>query len=181
LFEHVYETILAHELRKQHLHVARQVSVPIVYDGIEFEEGYRADLIVEQSIIVELKSVEAVLSVHWKQLFTQLKLKDFRLGLLINFGAEHLKNGICRIAKLTCKFRCVPSRLLRDTWNLRNQHCYPQRTEPLISTVPAKMPRAKVRNGTDPNAEHFIFRRDFGTPVFTLTSRDMLIEPFVAR
>jgi GxxExxY protein len=98
LFEHVYETILAHELRKQHLHVARQVSVPIVYDGIEFEEGYRADLIVEQSIIVELKSVEAVLSVHWKQLFTQLKLKDFRLGLLINFGAEHLKNGICRIA-----------------------------------------------------------------------------------
>jgi GxxExxY protein len=97
LFEHVYETILAHELRKQHLHVSRQVPVPIVYDGIEFEEGYRADLVVEHSVIVELKSVEAVLSVHWKQLFTQLKLKDFRLGLIINFGAEHLKNGICRI------------------------------------------------------------------------------------
>jgi GxxExxY protein len=98
LFEHVYEVILAHELRKQNLEVARQVPIPIVYDGIEFEEGYRADLIVERSIIVELKSVEELLPVHWKQLFTQLKLKDFRLGLLINFGDEHLKNGIRRIA-----------------------------------------------------------------------------------
>jgi GxxExxY protein len=98
LFEHVYEVILAYELKKQQLQVARQVPIPIVYDGLEFDEGYRADLVVEQSIIVELKSVEAVLPVHWKQLFTQLKLKDFRLGLLINFGAEHLKNGICRIA-----------------------------------------------------------------------------------
>jgi GxxExxY protein len=90
--------VLAYELRKQDLQVAQQVPIPIVYDGIEFEEGYRADLVVESSIIIELKSVEAVLPVHWKQLFTQLKLKDFRLGLLINFGAEHLKNGICRIA-----------------------------------------------------------------------------------
>jgi GxxExxY protein len=98
LFEHVYEVILANEIKKQHLQVARQVAIPIVYDGIEFEEGYRADLVVERSIIVELKSVEAVLPVHWKQLFTQLKLKDFRLSLLINFDAEHLKNGICRIA-----------------------------------------------------------------------------------
>src|SRR5271166_583617 len=63
------------------------VPIPIVYDGIEFEEGYPADLIVERSIIVELKSVEALLPVHWKQLFTQLKLNNFRLGLLINFGA----------------------------------------------------------------------------------------------
>ena len=98
LFEHVYEVVLAHELKKQHLEVARQVPIPIRYDGIEFEEGYRADLVVEQSIILELKSVEVLLPVHWKQLFTQLKLKDFRLGLLINFGADHLKNGICRIA-----------------------------------------------------------------------------------
>jgi GxxExxY protein len=98
LFEHVYEVILAYELGKQHLQVARQVPIPIVYDGVEFEEGYRADLVVERSIIVELKSVEALLPVHWKQLFTQLKLKDFRLGLLINFGDEHLKNGIRRIA-----------------------------------------------------------------------------------
>ena len=98
LFEHVYEVLLAHELKKQHLEVARQVPIPIRYDGIEFEEGYRADLIVEQSIIVELKSVEALLPVHWKQLFTQLKLKNFRLGLLINFGDAHLRNGIRRIA-----------------------------------------------------------------------------------
>jgi GxxExxY protein len=97
LFENVYEVILAHELRTQHLQVARQVPIPIVYDGFVFEEGYRADLIVEGSIIVELKSVEALLPVHWKQLFTQLKLKGFRLGLLINFGNEHLKNGIRRI------------------------------------------------------------------------------------
>jgi len=98
LLEHVYEVVLAHELWKQKLKVARQVPIPIVYDGIEFEEGYRADLIVEGSIIVELKSIEALLPVHWKQLFTQLKLEDFRLGLLINFGDEHLKNGIRRIA-----------------------------------------------------------------------------------
>jgi len=70
LFEHVYEVIMAHELRKQNLEVARQVPIPIVYDGLEFEEGYRADLIVEPSVIVELKSVEALLPVHWKQLFT---------------------------------------------------------------------------------------------------------------
>ena len=98
LFDNVYEVIMAYELRKQHLQVARQVPIPTVYDGIEFEEGYRADLVVEGSVIVELKSVEAILPIHWKQLFTQLKLKDFRLGLLINFGNEHLKNGIRRIA-----------------------------------------------------------------------------------
>ena len=98
LLEHVYEVILAYKLRKQNLEVARQVPIPIVYDVLEFEEGYRADLIVERSIIVELKSVEALLPVHWKQLFTQLKLKDFRIGLSINFGDEHLKNGIRRIA-----------------------------------------------------------------------------------
>ena len=98
LFENVYEVIMADELRKQHLQVARQVPIPIVYDGVEFEEGYRADLVVEGSVIVKLQSVEAMLPIHWKQLFTQLKLKDFRLGPLINFGAEHLKNGICRIA-----------------------------------------------------------------------------------
>jgi GxxExxY protein len=98
LFEHVYEVILAYELRKQNLAVERQVPIPIVYEQIEFEEGYRADLIVERSVIVELKSVEALIPVHWKQLYTQLKLKGLRLGLLINFGDEHLKNGIRRIA-----------------------------------------------------------------------------------
>ena len=98
LYEHVYEVILAYELKKQNLLVERQVPIPIVYEEIKFEEGYKADLIVEQSVIVELKSVEALLPVHWKQLYTLLKLADLRLGLLINFGDEHLKNGIRRIA-----------------------------------------------------------------------------------
>jgi GxxExxY protein len=98
LYEHVYEVILAHELKKQHLMVERQVPIPIVYEGIEFEEGYKADLVVERSVIVELKSVEALVPAHWKQLYTQLKLKDLHLGLLINFGDKHLKNGIRRIA-----------------------------------------------------------------------------------
>ena len=73
--KHVYEVILAYEVGKQNLEVARQVPIPSVYDGLEFEEGYRADLIVERSIIVELKSVEALLPVHWKQLCTQPKTK----------------------------------------------------------------------------------------------------------
>jgi GxxExxY protein len=71
--------------------------VPIVYDDIRFEEGFRADLIVEKSIIVELKSVETMAPVHSKQLLTYLKLMDYRLGLLINFGAPLLKDGIKRI------------------------------------------------------------------------------------
>jgi GxxExxY protein len=87
----------------------RQVPIPIVYDGIEFVEGYRADLIIEHSIIVELKSVETLLPVHWKQLFTQLRLKNFRPGLLINFGEEHLKNGIRQIAN---KLQIIPLRTI---------------------------------------------------------------------
>jgi GxxExxY protein len=123
LFEHVYEVTLAYELRKQSLEVARQVPIPIVYDGLVFEEGYRADLVVEQSIIVEVKSVETVLPIHWKQLYTQLKLKEFRLGLLINFGDEHLKNGIRRIANnlssvLLRPSLCVPSRTFARGLNL---------------------------------------------------------------
>ena len=98
LYEHVYEVILAYDLKKQNLLVERQVPIPIVYEEIKFEEGYKADLIVEQRVIVELKSVEALMPVHWKQLYTLLKLADLRLGLLINFGDEHLKNGIRRIA-----------------------------------------------------------------------------------
>ncbi len=129
-----YEVILAHELRNQHLEVARQVPIPIVYDGIEFEEGYRADLIVEGNIIVELKSVEALLPVHWKQHFTQLKLKDFRLGLLINFGEEHLKNGIRRIAN---NLRIHPSRASaslcarpKKTPQCANHLCKPDNAQP---------------------------------------------------
>ncbi len=97
LLESVYERVLAYELEKRGLAVERQVPVPIAYDDIRFEEGFRADLIVAKSVIVELKSVETMAPVHGKQLLTYLRLMDYRLGLLINFGAPLLKDGIKRI------------------------------------------------------------------------------------
>src|SRR5260221_13088771 len=84
LLESVYEAILAHELRKQGLRVERQVPIPIRYDQLVFDEGFRADLVVEDKVIVELKSVEQVIRVHGKQVLTQLRLSGRRLGLLIN-------------------------------------------------------------------------------------------------
>ena len=97
LLESVYEVVLAHALEKGGLRVKRQVPVPIVYDEIKFNEGFRADLIVEDKVIVELKSVEKVMPVHKKQLLTYLRLADKRLGLLINFGAELIRDGISRV------------------------------------------------------------------------------------
>jgi GxxExxY protein len=97
LLESVYETVLAFKLEKRGLRVRRQVPVGIVYEGIRFEEGFRADLIVQNKVIVELKSVEAVAPVHKKQLLTYLRLADKRLGLLINFGAALIKEGINRV------------------------------------------------------------------------------------
>ena len=97
LLESVYEVVLAHELPKTGLLVERQKPMPITYDGILFEEGYRADLLVESKVIVELKSVSAISAVHAKQVLTQLRLSELKLGLLINFGETHLRNGIKRI------------------------------------------------------------------------------------
>jgi GxxExxY protein len=97
LLESVYEAVLAHELAKRGLQVERQKPLPVVYEDVRLEEGFRADLIVSGSVIVELKSVEAVASVHKKQLLTYLKLADKKLGLLINFGAAKIKDGISRI------------------------------------------------------------------------------------
>ena len=97
LLESVYEVVLAHELRKRGLKTVRQVAVPIVYDDLEFEEGFRADVIVEDKVIVELKSVESVAKVHKKQLLTYLRLADKRLGLLVNFGEELIRDGISRV------------------------------------------------------------------------------------
>ena len=97
LLESVYEVVLAHGLEKGGSRVKRQVPVPIVFDGIKFDEGFRADLIVEDKLIVELKSVEKVIPVHKKQLLTYLRLADKRLGLLINFGAELIRDGISRV------------------------------------------------------------------------------------
>jgi iron complex transport system substrate-binding protein len=97
LLETVYEVILTKELEKRGLFVERQKPVPIEFEGTIFDEGFRADLIVERSVIVELKSIEKLAPVHSKQLLTYLKLLNYRLGLLINFGAPVIKDGIKRI------------------------------------------------------------------------------------
>ena len=97
LLESVYETLLEYELKKRGLQVRRQVGIPFVYDAIKFEEGFRADLIVENKVILELKSVEQTAPVHRKQVLTYLKLTDLKLGLLINFGAPLIKDGITRL------------------------------------------------------------------------------------
>jgi GxxExxY protein len=97
LLESVYEAVMAHELRKRGFQVVRQVGIPIVYEEVELDEGFRADLIVEASVILELKSIEAVAPVHKKQLLTYLRLADKRVGLLINFNVALIKDGITRI------------------------------------------------------------------------------------
>jgi GxxExxY protein len=97
LLESVYEVILAHELKKGGLNVERQKPMPIIYDGVRFNEAYRTDLLVESKVIVELKSVEATSALHAKQVLTQLRMSGLKLGLLINFGEAHLKNGIKRL------------------------------------------------------------------------------------
>ncbi len=98
LLESVYEAVLAKELERRGLRVQRQAPVPVVWDGLEFEEGFRADLIVEDKVILELKSVEKLAPVHYKQLLTYLRLMDRRLGLLVNFGEALIKDGIKRVA-----------------------------------------------------------------------------------
>jgi GxxExxY protein len=97
LLESVYEVILAHELTRRGLKVERQVAIGLEYDGMKFDEGFRADLIVADKVIVEIKSVEMTAPVHKKQLLTYLRLADKRLGLLINFGSALIKDGITRV------------------------------------------------------------------------------------
>jgi GxxExxY protein len=97
LLESVYESVLEYELKKRGFRVSRQVILPVHYESIRIEEGYRADLIVEEKVIVELKSVEEIAPVHKKQLLTYLRLADKRLGLLINFGDALIKRGITRV------------------------------------------------------------------------------------
>ena len=97
LLESVYEVVLAYELKKKGLTTAREKPMPILYDNIRFDEAFRSDLVVNGRVIAELKSVEALLPVHAKQLLTQLRLSGLKLGLLINFGEAHLKNGIKRV------------------------------------------------------------------------------------
>jgi GxxExxY protein len=97
LLESVKGIVLVHELKKSGLKIERQKPVSIVYDGIKFEEGFRAVIIVENKVILELKSVEVVSKMHKKQLLTYLRLANKRLGLLINFGSALFKDGTFRI------------------------------------------------------------------------------------
>ncbi|HEX5056665.1 MAG TPA: GxxExxY protein [Gammaproteobacteria bacterium] len=97
LLETVYETVLMHELIDRNLKIERQVQVPIEYRGTRFEEGFRADMIVEKKVILELKSVETLSNAHKKQLLTYLKLMRMKLGCLLNFGDALMKDGIIRI------------------------------------------------------------------------------------
>ena len=98
LLESVYSVLLAKKLMERGYRVEREKDIPIIFEGVCFEVGFRADLVISECFIVELKSVETLAPVHAKQLLTYLKLSNMRLGLLINFGEELLKNGIKRIA-----------------------------------------------------------------------------------
>jgi len=97
LLESVYEEIMYYELRKQGLNIERQKGIPVIWNELKMEIGFRADLIIENKVIIELKSVEAIAPVHPKQLLTYLKLTGLKLGLLINFNEPLIKNGITRI------------------------------------------------------------------------------------
>ncbi len=97
LLESVYDAVLAYELGRRGLRTARQQPIPVVYGDVRIATAFRADLIVEDKVIVEVKSVEQVARVHKKQLLTYLRLADMRLGLLINFGEELIRDGISRV------------------------------------------------------------------------------------
>jgi GxxExxY protein len=97
LLESVYEIVLARTLQKRGLRVVRQKPISFEYDGMRFDEAFRADLFVEERVVVELKSVELLAPVHSKQLLTYLRLMQLPVGLLINFGAPTLKQGLHRI------------------------------------------------------------------------------------
>ena len=97
LLESVYQTILAHELTKRGLTVRKEEPIPLIWDNLRFDIGFRADLIVNEIVLVELKSVEQLAAVHKKQVLTYLRITGMKLGLFINFGEETLKDGIRRI------------------------------------------------------------------------------------
>ena len=97
LLESVYDMVLAYELGRRGLRVVRQQPIPVVYENVRIDTGFRADLVVEDKVIVEIKSVEFLAPVHNKQLLTYLRLADKRLGLLINFQVALIKDGITRI------------------------------------------------------------------------------------
>ncbi len=97
LLESVYEAALKYELHKQSVKVASQVAVPVLYDDVKLDLGFRIDLLVEDKVIIEIKSVEMLAPVHHKQVLTYLKLSNKKLGLLVNFNTDDIKSGIIRI------------------------------------------------------------------------------------
>ncbi len=97
LFESVYEEVLSYELNQNEIKFQRQVPIPAVWKEKQLDLGFRADLIIENNVIIEIKSVEKVAPVHQKQLLTYLKLSDITVGLLLNFNTDLMKNGITRI------------------------------------------------------------------------------------
>ena len=97
LLESAYKACLLHELRKRRFNVVSEVAMPVFYDGMKMEVGYRADLIVEDTVLVELKAVDVLAPIHEAQLLCYLKLSGKKVGLLINFNVIHLKDGIRRM------------------------------------------------------------------------------------
>jgi len=97
LLESIYEATLEYELRNRGLSVLRQIGLPVYYEGLKLEIGYRVDLIVGDKVIIEIKSIEALAPIHKRQLLTYLRLANMRLGLLINFNVERIKEGIQRV------------------------------------------------------------------------------------
>ena len=97
LLESVYEATLEYELKKRGLHVRQQVALPVYYEEVKLNVGFRIDLLVNDKVIIEIKSVEALSPIHRKQLETYLRLTDLRLGLLINFNVELIKHGLQRV------------------------------------------------------------------------------------
>lgn len=97
LLESAYEECLFYELRQSALKVEKQKPLPLVYEDVKLEIGYRVDLLVEDQVIIEIKSVDALADIHMAQILTYLKLSGCRLGLLVNFNVKHLKDGIKRV------------------------------------------------------------------------------------
>ena len=97
LFESAYESCLVYDLEKQHLAVRRQVSIPVRYEYLTIDNGYRIDVLVEGLVVVGLKVVEAILPVHRAQLLSYLRLGSFKLGYLLNFNVAHMRDGIIRL------------------------------------------------------------------------------------
>lgn len=97
LLESIYEEIICYELSKRNIGFTRQTPIPVIYEDKKLELGFRADIIVENSIIIEIKSIEAIAPVHYKQLLSYLKLSDKRLGFLVNFNVELIKDGMHRM------------------------------------------------------------------------------------